>query len=766
MPDFQRLFEKSPGLYLVLTPDPAFTIVAVTDAYLRATMTRREDLVGRGLFEAFPDNPGNPQATGTMNLRASLARVLATRAPDMMSVQKYDVRRPASAGGGFEERYWSPINLPILSEEGALLYILHQVEDVTEVVHPTQRGELERDELKALKRAARARADLHALLQHAPAAIAVLRGPEHVFDYANPIYLQVVGRDVVGKTVRQALPELVQQGFVALLDSAYATGEPFIANELNVRLDREGTGHLEDCFFNFVYQPTRAPDGAVDGIFVHAVDVTAQVRARRDIEEEQALLHAVLENAPVAVAIADTTGRIVLANKRTESELQHPAPATNRPEDYQQWSAVQPDGTPLATEDYPLLRGLRGLEGHGEEVGYIFGDGTRGIVEIDYGPARDSEGRIIASVVLFRDITRRKRIEQERQKFFALVESSSDLIAIASLDQRLIYLNPAGRALAGLSEEDVPRTVIADYWIPETYQAALQSIPHLLKGETARFEGQLVHFKTGELIDMDINTIGILDAELGQAIAVACIARDIRQRRVLEQEARKRAEFEQQLIGIVSHDLRNPLNAILMSTKTLLRRQDLEERQRRFLSRTLNSAERANRMIRDLLDFTQARFEGSLPIHPEPFDFHTLTMQVIDELRVANPDREIQVEQTGEGQVRWDADRMAQVVGNLLSNALQYSSPGTPVRVSTRGEAAEMVLEVHNTGAPIPTKVLPRLFEPMQRGTTGAGKSSRSVGLGLHIVNLVVRAHGGSIDVQSTDERGTTFTVRIPRTKT
>src|SRR3989449_6998501 len=131
-PDFQVLFESAPGLYLVLTP--ALTIVAVSDAYLKATMTKREEILGRGLFEVFPDNPDDPAATGGRNLRAPLDRVLTHRVPDTMAVQKYDIRRPESEGGGFEERYWSPVNSPVLGADGMIAYIIHRHEDVTEVI--------------------------------------------------------------------------------------------------------------------------------------------------------------------------------------------------------------------------------------------------------------------------------------------------------------------------------------------------------------------------------------------------------------------------------------------------------------------------------------------------------------------------------------------------------------------------------------------------------------------------------------------------------
>ncbi len=137
-PDFRMLFESAPGLYLVLAPD--LTIVAVSDAYLRATMTTRDGILSRGIFDVFPDNPEDPTATGTRNLRASLERVLAERRADTMAVQKYDIRRPESDGGGFEERYWSPVNSPVFGPNGEAEYIIHRVEDVTEFVRLKRRG--------------------------------------------------------------------------------------------------------------------------------------------------------------------------------------------------------------------------------------------------------------------------------------------------------------------------------------------------------------------------------------------------------------------------------------------------------------------------------------------------------------------------------------------------------------------------------------------------------------------------------------------------
>jgi hypothetical protein len=143
---FQLLFEAAPGLFLVLTPQ--LKIVAVSDAYLTATMTTRAGIVGRDLFDVFPDNPDDPAATGTRNLRDSLGRVLRDRAPDTMAVQKYDIRRPEAEGGGFEERYWSPVNSPALGPDGEVAFVIHRVEDVTEF-HRLKQRDAERETLTA-----------------------------------------------------------------------------------------------------------------------------------------------------------------------------------------------------------------------------------------------------------------------------------------------------------------------------------------------------------------------------------------------------------------------------------------------------------------------------------------------------------------------------------------------------------------------------------------------------------------------------------------
>jgi len=224
------------------------------------------------------------------------------------------------------------------------------------------------------------------------------------------------------------------------------------------------------------------------------------------------------------------------------------------------------------------------------------------------------------------------------------------------------------------------------------------------------------------------------------------------------------AEFRERLIGIVSHDLRDPISAIAMATDVLLHRGGLDERTTRTIVRIQSSAERAARLIAALLDFTQARLGGGIPVERRPMDLHVVVRQVIEELELNHPGRTIQVTEHGDGAGEWDPDRIAQVVGNLIANALRYSPEASVVRVRLEGTAETIVISVHNEGPPIPAERLPHVFEPLRRAASAMTTTpTRSVGLGLYIVKHIVEAHRGTVSVDSSEESGTTLTVILPR---
>jgi signal transduction histidine kinase len=292
-----------------------------------------------------------------------------------------------------------------------------------------------------------------------------------------------------------------------------------------------------------------------------------------------------------------------------------------------------------------------------------------------------------------------------------------------------------------------------------TGHAAAAALPLLVKGRALGALGLSFSQERGFTED---------DRAFFTAVAHACAqaienARIFQQQQRDQEELRRRTEFEQQLIGIVSHDLRNPLGAITMAAGLLQASPGLGERQLKAVQRIASSCDRATRLIRDFLDFTQARLGSGIPLNRRPMDVHDVTRHVVDEVLQAHPQRQVHVETQGDGHGEWDPDRIAQVLTNLVGNALAYSPPGTPVRVRTTATPTSAALEIHNEGTPIPPEMLPHLFEPLTRGEPTAGQHSRSIGLGLYIVREIVRGHGGAVEVSSAPETGTTFTVRLPR---
>jgi sigma-B regulation protein RsbU (phosphoserine phosphatase) len=226
--------------------------------------------------------------------------------------------------------------------------------------------------------------------------------------------------------------------------------------------------------------------------------------------------------------------------------------------------------------------------------------------------------------------------------------------------------------------------------------------------------------------------------------------------------AEDRALFAEQMVAIVSHDLRNPLSVIKMSAH-LLALSELSPKQKTALDRLVKSNGRATRLIADLLDFSSGRLGNSLEVEMANIDFHGVVAEAVDELRVAAPDRTIEHRRVGAGECRGSSDRLTQLIGNLVINAITYGAVDRPIVVTSDIDEAVFSVSVHNHGTAIPAALLPRVFDPMTRGTPATGNVS-GVGLGLFIVRQIAQAHGGGVGVTSSDEDGTTFTATFART--
>lgn len=213
-------------------------------------------------------------------------------------------------------------------------------------------------------------------------------------------------------------------------------------------------------------------------------------------------------------------------------------------------------------------------------------------------------------------------------------------------------------------------------------------------------------------------------------------------------------------LGVLGHDLRNPLAAIMMSAAVLMTKEGPEWQHSKTVARILGSGTRMEGLISDLLDFTRARLGAGIPITRAEVDLEAECRMTVDEIVAVHPACDVSFQATGELRGRWDGSRIAQALSNLLGNAFQHGTPHGPIAVTLRGEAERVVLSVHNEGRSIPKRHLQDIFDPFRQLNPGHAKSN--VGLGLYIVQAIVVAHSGTVDVESSGD-GTTFTIRLPR---
>lgn len=325
--DLATAFDASPNPYMLITPD--FRFAAMNAAYLDLTGSAREDLIGRKVFDVFDAGPTEAGRENSRQLRASFERVFETGNPDHLALIRYAIPEVLASGETvMRERFWSATHTPVRDREGRTAYLLQHTTDITELENLRRQTAGRRTEaaLNALGGNVLARAEhvqednrrlqsernrLFDILMQTPGFIAVLSGPNHVFQMHNAAYVQLVGRsDLVGRTVVEAVPEVREQGFIDLLDQIWTTGEAVEGRETLVQLRRHPEGSLETVYVDFIFQPIRDESDQVVGILVQGHEVTgsalAAKRQRLMIDE---LNHRVKNTLATVQSIAMQTAR-------------------------------------------------------------------------------------------------------------------------------------------------------------------------------------------------------------------------------------------------------------------------------------------------------------------------------------------------------------------------------------------------------------------------------------------------------------------------
>jgi PAS domain S-box-containing protein len=539
-----------------------------------------------------------------------------------------------------------------------------------------------------------------------------------------------------------------------ILELMEEQGWPLIASEL-----RRLSGFIDIGIAEAVGQHSRAREQALwegDGRLPEDVQDARATRMEAERDEARERLQQVLTHLPLALWAFDRNGTVTL------SEGQALASIGLRP------------GQMVGRSVHTLYADREDLHGYVRRA--LAGEAFTAEVDLGgvwfdvrFSPVLAPDGSVVSVTGLSVDISERhateEAVRQSEMRYRLATLATSDVIWDWDFTTATIHWSENLYRVFGYGPGEMDTGL--DWWserlhpedrerVGRDIQAAIDGTGSYWRDEyrLRRQDGTWAHVEDQGSLVRDVR---------GRAVRMVGAIHDVSERKAAEAEAQRRADFEQHLIGIVSHDLRNPISAIITSADNLMKRYGLDERQGRAIARILSSAERCNRMLRDMLDFTQARLGGGIPVVRKPMDLHLFARLVLDEVQLAWPQRRLERVQGGDAQGEWDADRLAQVLTNLVNNALSYSPEESPVRVETRGEAEAVVLSVHNAGPAIPPEQVPRLFQPMKRGERTGEKQGHGLGLGLFIVKHLVDAHGGTLEVRSAEGQGTTFTVRLPR---
>jgi PAS domain S-box-containing protein len=545
-------------------------------------------------------------------------------------------------------------------------------------------------------------------------------------------------------------------------------------------------------------------------------EIARRVLDARDDHDRLRELEAVMANIPDGVYVGDSSG-VRYANRPAVEMLGYETvEALNRDVAtlMGELDVRDASGRLLAVDENVFVRALAGESGCMDVYVLHRQSKRRCILRSSAAPLR-VDGQIVGAVALNVDVTELRTTERELRVQRALAMLERDVLSLLAertpLEEVFHALASGLEAFAPgmlasvLTIEDGRIRHVAAPSLPPAWCAAIENKtigPKAGSCGTAAYRRQRVivsdiasdplwdDYRAGALsfglracwshpiIATDGDVLGTValyyreprtptDDELASIEGTARVARIVLERHRddcardrLVNELRETLQHNELLIGVLGHDLRSPMSAVMMGTQLVLS-QESDLQKRRVLERVAVSSARMSRMIAQLLDLTRARIGGGMPLTRRPIDLESLALAIASEVQAAAPQRRLVVEITGNTRGEWDEDRLGQVLSNLLSNAIQHGRAGD-VRLRVSGDDEHTVqIDVHSQGV-IPAERIPSLFDPFRRGPHRTSVSE-GLGLGLYIVKQVVHAHRGQIEVHSTPASGTSFQISLPR---
>lgn len=786
---FGAIFDIAPTPFLVVAP-PEWTIVAANEARLRATGTTREGQIGRRLFDVFPDDPHDPHADGIRNLTASFERVVSNRAPDVMPVQRYAVRDP---GGACVERWWSPVNTPVLGDNGEVAFIIHCVEDVTEAAQ--LRGEVKArdqlaldqgaviDQLRVSQAALRAsdertRRIVEGVKDHAivvtDAQGAVLDwtpGAEAVFGWA--------ASEIVGRSADLLFtPDDRAAGVPAReLTTARESG---CANDERWHVRRDGSRF----FAHGSVRPLHGADGKVVGFIKIARDETERRAVETRLRASEEFNSRILASSADCIKVLDLDGHVEFM---TEGGM-----CVMEVEDF---ASIQGACWPGFWEGEEHGRALAAItEAKGGGTGRFEGfartmKGTPRWWDVIVTPINGPDGTPDKLLSVSRDVTATKQAEVglramnqtlEAQVFARTADRdrmwqlSTDIMLVAELDATIIAINPAWERLLGWTDAELVGTSFMELVHNDDRAPTIAEMGRLGEGATTfRFENR---YKTRDGSYLWISWIAVPDEDLVHAVGRDVTAEKVAAEELaIAQEALRQSQKMEavgQLTGGLAHDFNNLLTGIMGNLELLqlrIARGRLDDVDR-FVNAAQGAGRRAASLTQRLLAFSRRQ-----TLDPKPTDVNRLIAGMEDLLRrTVGPTTDIEiVGAAGLWTAMIDPGQLENALLNLCINARDAMPDGGKITVETANKWLDertgrqrdlppgqyLSICVSDTGTGMTPETIEHAFEPFFT-TKPIGQGT---GLGLSMIYGFARQSGGQVRIYSEVGQGTTMCIYLPR---